>query len=88
MPQFLDPEPIYGACIVDEEIPPNWEEDTKEKIEPTGIGLPLNYLEVAMGGCVVEEEIPPQMQDDFMQGATPNFNRLHNDAPGIDWDDC
>jgi hypothetical protein len=70
-PQLLDPELNYGGCIVEEEIPPNWEEDITEQTTPTRTALPLNYPDIAMGGCVVEEEIPPQKQDDFMQGAVP-----------------
>jgi hypothetical protein len=66
-----DPELNYGGCIVEEEIPPNWEEDITEKTTPTNTTLPLNYLDISMGGCVVEEEIPPQKQDDFMQGEPP-----------------
>jgi hypothetical protein len=71
-PQLLDLKLIYGGCIVEEEIPPNWGEDIKEMTTPIGVSLPLNYRDISMGGCVVEEEIPPQKQDDCMQGTTPN----------------
>jgi hypothetical protein len=45
---------------VEEDIPPNWEEDTMEKTNQPDTDLPLNYPDISMGGCVVEEEIPPQ----------------------------
>jgi hypothetical protein len=84
-PHLLDPELNYGGCIVEEEIPPNWEENTMEKTTPIGTSFPLNSLEIAMGGCMVEEEIPPLVQDDFKEDATPNVSGPNNEAPGIDW---
>jgi hypothetical protein len=87
-PHFPEPELNYGGCIVEEEIPPNWEENTMEQTEPIGIDLPLNFPKVSMGGCVVEEEIPPQIQDDFKRGTTPNVSGPHNEAHRTDWDEC
>jgi hypothetical protein len=46
---------------VEEEIPPNWEENTMEQTTPIGTGIPLNSLKPTMGGCMVEEEFPPLM---------------------------
>jgi len=48
-----------GGCIVEEEIPPSWEENTKDKTTPIDTSFPLNSPEIVMGGCMVEEEIPP-----------------------------
>jgi hypothetical protein len=62
---------------VEEEIPPNWEENTMEHTTPIGIGLPLNSLEISMGACMVEEEIPPLVQDEFKEDATPNVSVLN-----------
>jgi hypothetical protein len=84
-PEFhsLNPELNYGGCIVEEEIPPNWEENTMEQTTPIGTGFPLNSLEIAMGGCMVEEEIPPLMQDNYKNDADPN-----DEDPWIKWGDC
>jgi hypothetical protein len=67
---------------VEEEIPPNWEENTMEQTTPIGIVFPLNSPEISMGGRMVEEEIPPLVEDDFKEVATPNVSGPNNEVPG------
>jgi hypothetical protein len=83
-------EHFYGGCIVEEEIPPNWEEippnlqkTTMEQRPSTGTSIPLNSPEPAMTGCIVEEEIPPLMKDYCKNSVDAN-----DEDPRIKWGDC
>jgi hypothetical protein len=71
--------PTYGGCIVEEEIPPHWEEiphhlqDTGgEHMTQESIKIPLNSWELGMTGCLIEEELPPLMSDSCNNSVHPN----------------
>jgi hypothetical protein len=81
------PKIFHDLCkvvvIMEEEIPPNWEETTMEQMTPTGTGIPLNSPKPTIGSCTVEEELSPLMQDSYKNNIDPN-----DEDPEIKWGNC
>jgi hypothetical protein len=74
-------------CIVEEDIPPHWEE-IHNHLQNTGgehmtqeiIEIHLNYQELVMIGCLVEEELHHMMSYYCNKSVDPNVK-----DPGIKW---
>ena len=82
-------EHFHGGFLVEEDIPPNWEEffpnfsnTTLEQRPTIGTNNPLISQEPVGIGCMVEEEIPPWMEDHCK-----NFVIAKDEDPKINWDE-